>query len=420
MTTDLEKLLKQIEQKLDWGVSEAWQSRDFENLNQLILDETGVSLSASTLRRVWGRVEYKHLPSGTTLDTLAKFAGYESWRAFIKTATPADGVVKTAPVITAGPPLQKRRNWLVAASAAMVIILVGIAGVLAFKKAPPLINNASYTFSVKPLTHTLPNSVIFTYDATSSPTDSVYIQQSWDPTTQSAVDKNAHQHTSVYYEPGFYQAKLVVGNQIVKQYDLIIPTDGWLGIIANKPVPVYLKNDEFLHATMLSLPVATIKQKNIPLQPATPVVKFSNVGNFDGVPCTGFSFSADIKNEYRDGSAACGLSAIFLVTNGNPIIIPLSVKGCSSELNLMSVDQMVSGKKADLSGFGVDLSTWVTVSCKSTMHSIQYYVNQKLAFECPQPQKPVQIVGVAFNFQGTGSVKNISLSGKDKLVFKAF
>ena len=87
MAPDLEKLLGKIEQKLDWGKSASWQGRDFENLNELILEETGVSLSASTLRRIWGRVEYKHLPSSTTLDTLAKFAGFENWRQFQKAQT---------------------------------------------------------------------------------------------------------------------------------------------------------------------------------------------------------------------------------------------------------------------------------------------------------------------------------------------
>jgi len=433
MSPEIEKLLKVIEQKLDWGSGETWQTRDFENLNEQILDETGVSLSASTLRRIWGRVEYKHLPSSTTLDALAKFAGFENWRVFTKnipapapsiqeeTGTPVQAV-QAASAVTLPPaiPLQKRRRWPIIAAAAVVVIIAGIATVFAFKKPAAPINVANYSFSSKPLTRTLPNSVIFTYDATSSPTDSVYIQQSWDPATQKAVSKNEHQYTSVYYEPGFYKAKLVIGNKIVKQHDLIIPTDGWLGIIANKPVPVYLKQSDYIRDTAMGLPVVQLVKNNIPLQPNPPVVKYSNVGNFTPVPVANFSFTAQIKNGYDDGAAACEMSAIFLITNDNPIMIPLSVKGCASELNLMSVDQMVSGKKADLSGFGVDLSQWVTVACKSTSHSVQFYVNQKLAFECPQPAKPVNIVGLAFNFQGTGNVKGIQLSSKDSVVFKAF
>src|SRR5579872_3155071 len=81
---DLKQLLLIIGQQLDWGDSATWQSRDFEILNELILEKTKVSLSASTLRRLWGRVEYNHMPSGTTLDTLAQFAGFDNWRAFTR------------------------------------------------------------------------------------------------------------------------------------------------------------------------------------------------------------------------------------------------------------------------------------------------------------------------------------------------
>ena len=81
---DLKRLLAIIEEQLDWDDPSTWQGKDFEILNELILEKTKVSLSASTLRRLWGRVEYNHLPSGTTLDTLARFAGFENWRAFTK------------------------------------------------------------------------------------------------------------------------------------------------------------------------------------------------------------------------------------------------------------------------------------------------------------------------------------------------
>src|SRR5258708_29703187 len=83
-SSDIKHLLTIIEQQLDWGDASNWQSKDFELLNELILEQTKVSLSASTLRRIWGRVEYNHLPSGTTLDTLSRFAGFENWRGFTK------------------------------------------------------------------------------------------------------------------------------------------------------------------------------------------------------------------------------------------------------------------------------------------------------------------------------------------------
>ena len=418
MSPELEKLLKIIEDKLGWGDSKTWQSRDFENLNQLILDKTGVSLSASTLRRLWGRVEYKHLPSATTLDTIAKFADYENWRLFIKQNAfefqhPVQGSITVKPIV-------KTFSWQKITSIIALLIVIGLAGIFAIEKSKPLVKPGEYSFSSRPVTRQIPNSVIFTYDATASPTDSVFIQQSWDMRTRTLADKKLHQQTSVYYEPGFYKAKLIVNDQVVKEHPLIIPTDGWLGLISQKMIPVYLQPEEFIKKDSLQLYVSVIEKNNIPMEPMAPVIKYYNVGNFEPVSLSDFSFSAEIKNEYSKGSGACQFSNIILITDAAPIIIPLSTMGCVSDLTLRSVDEVVSGKKADLSGFGVDFNKWINVSCKNANARIQYFVNDKLAIEIPSPAADVKIVGLLFAFQGTGAVKNINLTQRGKLIYHPF
>ncbi|WP_146619288.1 hypothetical protein [Spirosoma telluris] len=408
-----------IERKLDWGASESWTSVDFENLQQRILDETGVSLSASTLRRIWGRVDYQHLPSNTTLNTLAQFAGYPDWRTFIKSQVLSDLPPTPVERLTREP-VKHAINWVRLSWIAGLFITIVLIGIVAFDQKQPHLNTNQYSFSSKPLTHSIPNSVIFTYNASASPTDSVYIQQSWNPRLRALVDKDSQTYTSIYYEPGYYRAKLLVGKQIVKEHPLLIPTNGWLGTIATKPVPVYMKPDEFIGPTMMRLPVAGIQQKNVPLQPEVPLVKYFNVGNFDPVPLADFSFSSDVKNEYGEGAAACQQTWIELITDDMPITIPLCTKGCVSELTLLDGSHMISGKKTDLSRFGVDYANWINVSCKSDGHKLYYHINGELAYEAALPKKKVTIVGIAYGFRGTGAVRNINLQANDKQVFHAF
>src|SRR5437588_8265289 len=233
---ELKQLLLIIGQQLDWGDSATWQSKDFEILNQLILEKTKVSLSASTLRRIWGRVEYNHLPIGTTLDTLAQFAGFENRRAFIKqqSSTKADMSNVSKPKVKV-----KQRSSIRLMTALFLFALVAISLAAMYVKRTSTPNNtARFSFDTKPVTHCIPNSVIFTYDAKANPGDSVFIQQSWDPNTRVVVDKNEHHYTSIYYRPGFYHAKLGINNKVVKERLLLIPTNGWLGMIARYPVPV--------------------------------------------------------------------------------------------------------------------------------------------------------------------------------------
>jgi len=76
----LDECRRQIETHLGWGDSGHWTSRDFEQLSEKISAATQVHLSATTLKRIWGKVKYDSLPAVTTLDTLAQFAGYDCWR----------------------------------------------------------------------------------------------------------------------------------------------------------------------------------------------------------------------------------------------------------------------------------------------------------------------------------------------------
>ncbi|MDB5022436.1 MAG: hypothetical protein JWP78_191 [Mucilaginibacter sp.] len=411
----IKQLLTIIEQQLDWGDATTWQSKDFELLNQLIFEKTKVSLSASTLRRIWGRVEYNHLPSGTTLDTLARFAGFESWRAFSR-QNPG-----TAQAITENPALGPKAKAGRAVKIALVILTaVTIAVVSIYAKKTPAPIKGPYLFNTRPVTRTIPNSVVFTYDVKTNPGDSVFIQQSWDPDTRIPVDKNKHQFTSIYYSPGFYHAKLLVNNKIVKERLLMIPTTGWLGLIEHQPVPVYLDPKDFISRDGMRLPASVITRNNIPFGPQPPAVSYFNVGNFDPVPLKDFSFSAEIRNDYHDGAAACQYVQITLFTDNTPVIIFLSARGCISNLVLLNGRYYESGKNNDLSGFGADLSQWVKVSCRSIPGKIQYFVNDKLVYQSTLPLYNENIVGMGYGFQGTGSVKNIELKTSNKLAFKAF
>lgn len=410
--SELETLLNIIEEQLNWGSGKKWQSKDFEELNVLILEKTNISLSASTLRRVWGRVKYQHMPSGTTLDALAKFAGYENWRTFTRRETPVDASIN--PVKDSPAKSKMRRRW--------ILLLVGIISLVSLylKEVSAPIIKSKYAFSSRAVTRGVPNSVIFTYDATASPTDSVFIQQSWDLETRTRVVKQRHQYTSVYYRPDFYKAKLVVNNQMVKEHRLLISTNGWLGLVEQRPIPVYLDSADFIQRDGLQVLISVMRKMNVALAPQPPVLQFYNVGNFDPVSLQDFSYEAEVKNEYHQGAAACQLIHVSLITDDVPVVIPLSAIGCISELSLLNGVEFVSGKNTDLSGFGVDLSRWVKVSCRSTAGKLQYYIDGRLAYQSPLPAKKINIVGLRFAFQGTGAVRHIQLKVKDHVLFQAF
>ena len=411
----LVRLLSLIEDQLDWGDPANWPSKDFEKLNVLIQEKTKISLSASTLRRVWGKVDYNNRPSVTTLDTLAQFAGYESWRAFCSYRKEAT-TVKPPGVSQIKKSTFGLRYLMGVLVLAVIIVIVSVA----LTRSGRNVNEKNYSFSYRPVTHDLPNSVIFTYDAHTAPNDSVFIQQSWDNSRRARVAKNAHQFSSIYYKPGFYHAKLVVGTQIVKESPLLIPTNGWLGMIDEQPVPVYLDQHEFMNKSGMSVSTATILNHKVPLEPQPPVVSFYNTGNFKPVSILDFSYTAEVRNSYKTGASRCQQLNMILFTSNIPISIPLSEPGCIASLSMLDGVKEVDGSTADLSVFGTDLSKWVKLTCISKAGKISIFVDDKLGYQYRMDDKNMKIMGVGFLFHGTGDVRHVKLSSGDTTVFQSF
>ena len=52
---------------------------DCDALSQSIYDATGERIGVTTLKRLFGFVEYRHVPRAATLDVLAKYLGYEDF-----------------------------------------------------------------------------------------------------------------------------------------------------------------------------------------------------------------------------------------------------------------------------------------------------------------------------------------------------
>lgn len=58
---------------------------DFNELCLRIKRTSGREISVSTLKRIWGYVEYPHTPTNDTLSTLSAYVGYKDWQDFRNT-----------------------------------------------------------------------------------------------------------------------------------------------------------------------------------------------------------------------------------------------------------------------------------------------------------------------------------------------
>lgn len=422
---------QKIEQLLKWGDSQSWGNEEYEELKLKIFEKTQVQLSISTLKRIWGKVQYESSPAITTLNALACFAGYNSWRDF-KLHHQGERVSETGiglPVTKSNEESGKTRDgqnwvkpqqiwyskytWIVTG---IIFLMISIYLISVRKKETH--NLETVTFTSRKTTDDLPNSVVFNFTTGASNPDSIFIQQSWDPDRRERLSVNTGLHTSIYYNPGYFLAKLVVNNIIKKEAIVFIKTKGWKGIITKIPVPVYLSEQEIKGNGHMGITGSVLYQKT-----GSPVfndtwVKFSNVKEYSGIDAGNFTLSTTLRNTSTPEQSVCRKTNLVILGTGKAMIIPLADKGCTADIGLLNNEDWITGKNTDLSAFGCDFKHFQNLKCQVKSGRMKVYLNNKQIFNTAQKRTLGRIVGIRFEFEGSGEVKDVKLETPGAPVFE--
>lgn len=85
---EINALLKKVEERYNRRIS---TTTDFEALSVVIEHECGDTLSASTLKRLWGYVPTSSAPRISSLDVLCRFIGLHDFKAFCQRLSETGG-----------------------------------------------------------------------------------------------------------------------------------------------------------------------------------------------------------------------------------------------------------------------------------------------------------------------------------------
>ncbi|MEP5611609.1 MAG: hypothetical protein ABJP45_05135 [Cyclobacteriaceae bacterium] len=392
---EIARLRDHLEKHLEWGNASDWHSSMYTELSDKIFSKCQVMLSAATLKRFWGAVNHEGAPSISTLDTLSQFLDYENWREF-KIASGK----KRKRSFSANVP---RKSLYVTVGFFIALFMILIVGNKRVDDPEVL---AAIPFSSRPVTNTFPNSVVFDFDLEDVRSDSLLIQQYWDPNKTIKIQRDQKQATGIYYFPGYFRAKLVVDGQPVKEHDLYLKSDGWIGTIDYQPVPKYF-SPEVPSQDRLICPeplVAEIIKREKPITSTFHYV--SDLGTISG---DNFTLNSKLKINWSEKWAVCQLARIYILATDGAMIIPFSTIGCSSNNGLMLNDVFLSGKENDLSAFGTDLSKETDLEIKVRSKKIYVSINSNLVYEGEYFKSMGRLVGLRYKFLGVGEVASFSL-----------
>jgi hypothetical protein len=397
----LTKCLLKIEAQLQWGSADQWHSNVFDELSELISSQTGVLLSPTTLKRVWGKVNYDHAPSISTLNTLAIFAGFSNWRDF-----------KNKIDLVSLPPTVKSRysnqKIIITSAAALTLVFISLFSMIGLRPTPPVKDYSNVVFKSKAIAKGYPNTVVFDIDIDSINSDSIHIQQYWDPSKTIQLKKGQKQATGIYYYPGHFRAKLVVDGTIVKQHDLFLKSQGWTSTIDYAPVPKYHNlSKQDLNATLRFSDAFQTEVRQL-IEPMYSTFHYVNdLGIADG---DNFKMETSIRSTYFDKWAVCQTTYLYLLGTKGAIIIPFSKLGCVSDLDLMLNGPSISGKEHDLSAFGVDFTVFQQIGVDVKDKHVTVSIGGEKIYADQYLSSMGELVGLRYKFMGLGEVADLTIS----------
>ncbi|CAM2011498.1 hypothetical protein [Acanthopleuribacter pedis] len=425
----------QIEAQLDWGESAGWKQRDYERLSGLILKETEISISLSTLRRLW-KPEYAATPHPSTLEALAQFAGFESWHAcqqqLHQRQEAAPPTAQSEPEPTPNPPpppssaMSAPSNQGPVSDASRFAPWIGSAllvGAVVLVLFSMFANHPAESFEAAPLpevafdhrttvTRALPNTVIFDFDLAPLETKEATFQQSWNEAERVPLTPDQRHHAAVYYYPGFHRARLMVDGRIVADRRVHIQTEGWLPLARYKrrdTRPFYLPLEAFKANGIMGVQPETLDGVQLDRSRNRYWVSYYNVRDFGELTGNDFQLAARLRNRLEDGGLTCQQSELFVFCENGVYLIPMAFAGCVSNLSLWFPGESLSGRKHDFSAFGRDLSEWRELSLTAEAGRVTIHIDGDPVYQHQLALDAGPIKGLQFRFLGTGSVDWVEL-----------
>jgi hypothetical protein len=403
--------IRRIEKKLKWKKVSLWTDNEYKKLSFLIYEETSVSISPQTLKRLFGKVKYKddYKAQLATKDALARFLKYIDWDAFIQDE--AHSIHKVSFFL-------KRRGFANFRNITLLIILLSIVLVITSLSLVVKLKSKTITFTADNIMGVAPHTVSFNYNI--SDFKEVYIDfDQNEAEDKSKVELLDNQRTLInhcFESPGFFNVRISSKGQVLASTKIHVLSEGWQSYYFNDDnftlrkfvfglekrihnvindgtlyiSPKELNNQGFNGNTVYYLEHVLYKDFKISSDSCTFEVRYKNSSDIGGISCYDCEFRIVGEN---------GLASVILVQ-----------KGCYrwSEINVG--EKHLNGKYNDLSFLSADLSTWNIFKIVIENKKATIYNGRDTIFSCQYNQLLGQIKGIRLLTKGSGAFDYVKIS----------
>ena len=404
---ELKELRSLIEKKLRWGASGSWTHYQFEELQEIIQQDTGISLSPNTLKRFFDKIKSETSASKTTKNTLAQFVGFKSYTDFLQ----KHGKRSNLKFDIHGSD-NKRQIRIFTISLYVVLLLVVLFFVIKnkdFGKSKELdFKNASFSQVYE--SGTVPFTQIFKYQVDPEITDTIFFNELFKGNI--ALSTHDSVFSWIHFVPGFRQVRFLKNESILWESNYMVETDGWLCIFPFggwRPRKYISLNDS---RNVLTVTDEMLEENKIDLEDDGDYIHYFNAQNYD-VPGSNFILETSIQNQLKTGFQQCQDAIITIECETFNFKIHFTQLGCQKFAELSLGEEYFNGTQNDLTRLTFDMNDWQKIKIMSENQTLSIFSNGDLLITKKYSGNPGNISMLHYSFRGNGMVDDILLKHGD-------
>ena len=414
-------IIRRIEKKLNWKKVSLWTDNEYKKLSSLIYEDTTISISPQTLKRLFGKVKYKdvYTTQPATKDALARFLNYSDWNAFVQEQSHT--INKLFSFRSRIGHTKHLNNRIVRLSLA-IVLAISLLFILWGIKKKTVIFYAENITGITPLT------VSFHYDISSFKNKQVYIDfdnsEAEDLSKGELLNNRLTLINHCFESPGFYNVKISSLGKVLASAKIHSLSEGWNSYYFNddnyslrkfifgleKKVrgvendgilyisPKELNNQGFNGNTVYYLEHLLYKDFKLSGDSCAFEVRYKNSSDMGGISCYDAEFRMVGEN---------GISSVMLVQ-----------KGCHRWSEITIGEKHLNGKYNDLPFLSADLSSWNTMKIVINNNKASIINNSDTIYTTQYNQLIGMIKGIRFVTKGSGAFDYVRLyDNRGELLF---
>lgn len=411
-----------IEKKIGRGSYLTWTNGDYEKLSEQITEELKEYISTSSLKRIFGKVNYASAPSISTLNILSRFVGYKDWYEFVNVQKTSGEplAIPEGDTVVKGEKRKFNTIGLTVGITVVLILLAGIAWWITRKEAPKYQFSLSYKMSKA----TSPSNVVFEYDISNIESNEVYLDFNdhfGKRDIRKKLDKTQHTITHTYMISSVYKPLLSIDGQVVDTLTVPVYSDGWEFVIAK-----YLPNSK----EFFPVAVPSVSRKNgILTIPASEVykyiedtvrdywIKYRYIKDFN-VPPNHLTFKVKGRS-HSYFKNHCNEIDVWLICSKNNIVFKIFDPGCGGEYSKVQLgNKILDGNYNDLSAFGHNLADWQEIVLRVENGQATIAIGDKTIYEGMIEGDIGTLSGFIIHSKGPSEFDYVDLESSGKTLFR--